>query len=288
MRCYRLKNLLKTLGYQATIYQRGAQAFPLSDCHHDWLVTLPNGLTSEDIVFIDSYEANHAFYTDVSKQAGQLFVFDDYHRIPYPPNAIIINGALGAKSLYKATQNCLAGIEYSLIDRIFLNTKKPKKYLRDLFIAFGGTDPLGYTQKVAKILQNSPYHLHIITPTPFEIPHNAPITLYSNLCAAQMAALMHRCDGAISAGGGTLIELAMAQVPTLIIPTASNQTFQAKNWENTGAMQISNLHALPQDLKALESVDKRAIMIAQYQNIPFGTLLASQLQAILTKPRSKR
>ncbi|PAF42839.1 hypothetical protein BJI48_06185 [Helicobacter sp. 11S02596-1] len=295
MRCYRLKNLLATLGYQATIYQRGDEDLSnlaLRDVYCEWLETpvIEKILETFEIAVIDSYEAEQKIYEKIASLTKKIIVFDDNNRLIYPQNAVILNGALGAESLYPETpktsldmggQIFLAGIEFLITDSQFFCKKTPKPHITDLLITFGGSDCTHNAEQIAHIIKDKPYTLHIISSKNPKLPKSKKIKHYPHLCPSEMARLMAQCDVGISAGGGTLNELAMAQVPTLIIPVATNQMFQAKNWEKHGAMKITNLSNLKADLEAIEPIEKRKEMIGKFQNIPFGKRLKEALGKIL-------
>ncbi|WP_095298765.1 glycosyltransferase [Helicobacter sp. 12S02232-10] len=287
MRCYRLKKMLLDLGYQALIYQSGEENSSLSDFHCKWLDEdkIENLLQETDVAIIDSYEATEHIYQKIMALVKKLIILDDNNRIPYPKNAIILNGALGAQTLYPKTPNHLAGIEFLIFDKIFFCEKTPKPQVQDILITFGGTDPLNITERVITIIKDKPYIFHIVSRESLKVLKSQKIKPYHNISPSQMADLMQKCDIAISAGGGTLNELAMSQVPTLVIPTAPNQIFQAKNWEKTGAMKITSFQDILRDLDTIVPMKKREKMILKYKNIPFGKLLSNKLQSILRETK---
>ncbi|PAF52162.1 glycosyltransferase [Helicobacter sp. 13S00477-4] len=286
IRCYRLKKLLLEISPDVTLYQRGDEISPLADHHCEWLENnkLKSLLAQTDVVIIDSYQATKKTYQKTIKLTEKLIVLDDSAMMTYPKNTIVLNGALGAEKLYDTNENYLLGIEYAIIDKKFFSTKIPKKQITDLLLTLGGTDPLGMTKKILEIIKELPFNLHIISRINFKKhPFKNKIKFYNNISSSQMAVLMKKCDVAISAGGGTLNELAMSQVPTLIIPIATNQNFQAKQWEEKGAMRITDLESLYKDLETIKSLKIRQEMILKYSNIPFGKSLFKKLKTIIPK-----
>ncbi|MDO7253358.1 hypothetical protein [Helicobacter cappadocius] len=283
-RCIRLKKILDQYVKNTTIYHYGVNSIEGSK-YLNWLdsAAFDSLILDTDLVVIDSYEANEVFYQKASKFCKKLIVLDDTNRLLYPLNCVIINGALGAQSLYPKKKNYLAGIEYAIIDKIFFDSKISKKDIQNILITFGGSDPENMTEKTLKILDDMPYQKHIILPQRFCGKPSFKGNYYQNISASQMANIMKKCDVAISAGGGTLNELAMSKTPTLIIPIAQNQIFQSKQWESTGGMKITSLESLDKDFATIIPMKIREEMSQAFQTIRFGNLLLKKIEEIITE-----
>ncbi|PAF53994.1 hypothetical protein BKH42_03240 [Helicobacter sp. 13S00482-2] len=284
IRCVRLKKILKKHYKDVLIYHYGNKSLKGSQ-YLNWLdnTTFDWVISNTDIIIIDSYHASKEFYQKAHKTCKKLIILDDTNQSSYPPDCVIINGALGAQQLYPKTKNYLTGIQYALIDKKFLKSKIVKKNIQHILITFGGSDPSNMTQKTLKILDQMHYEKHIILPQKFDSKIIFSGNYYQNISSSQMATIMRKCDVAISAGGGTLNELAMSKVPTLIIPIAQNQIFQAKQWDLSGGMKLTSLKNLNKDFDTIIPMQKRTEMIEILQNINFGNLLEKELIQIISE-----
>ncbi|PAF41151.1 glycosyltransferase [Helicobacter sp. 11S03491-1] len=288
-RCVRLKNLLLPFYPDISIYYDG-EKIPHERQHCQWSnqAIFFDLLTDTDIAIIDSYQAGLDFYRQASEKTKRLIILDDNCRLHYPQNAIILNGALNAQTLYPTTKNHLCGIEFAIIDKQFFCIKTPQKNVQNILITFGGSDCGQMSQKVVHLIENRPYTNHIVLPLNHK-QHIPPLNknkIYQNISSSKMADLMKQCDIAISAGGGTLNELAMSHVPTLIIPTASNQIFQSQQWALKGVMKITSLKNLNIDLDTIIPMQTRKEMILKSHSIIFGNLLLENLLAIISASKS--
>lgn len=291
IRCKRLADLLGSYYSNIYLYCRGDykdipkfqnQISYREEINSEWfnIKFFEDKIKDSDVIIIDSYEASEVLYQIAFERSKLLIILDDNKRLNYPSKAIILNGALGAQFLYERSNRNLAGIEFAIVDSKFLFSKTAEKFVNNIFVSFGGSDVMGMVSKVAKILENSSHIVHIVLPKSQSLSKTPKRKIYQQLESIQMANLMKSCDIAISAGGGTLCELAMAQVPTLIIPTALNQEFQSRQWEETGAMKITNLKNLLRDIKVLEMQKIRQDMISKISNFSFGVKLLPKLKEL--------
>jgi spore coat polysaccharide biosynthesis predicted glycosyltransferase SpsG len=99
-------------------------------------------LNNTNIVFIDSYLAEHDIYERISEQVERAAFFDDDLRIDYP-KGFVLNGAIFAEQLpypkKKGVTNLL-GTMYTPIRREFWDVP-PKLIIREiqtLMVTFGG------------------------------------------------------------------------------------------------------------------------------------------------------
>lgn len=283
-RCIRLKKILEKHSSDIKIYYYGDDfhtqegefcLWPSSD-------VFDSLITNTDIIIIDSYKADITLYEKASRASKLLIVLDDTNRLRYPDGRILINGGLGAENLYKKTDSNLTGIKYAIIDKRFFATKKAKTNISDILITFGASDVLSITKEALDILKDKKCQKHIVLPQDSSIsPVFSSENFYHNLSSSQMASLMQKCDIAISAGGGTLNELGMSQVPTLIIPIAQNQLFQSEQWQKSGSMKISSLKTLNKDFDTITPVRVRKKMIQMTSHIEFGSLLSHKLTEVI-------
>lgn len=283
-RCIGLKKILEKYCSDTRLYYQGDGSLNRGGEFLQWLDENIFDLTisNTDIVVIDSYKADLKIYQKAARIAKLLIVLDDTNRLIYPDGRILINGALGAENLYPKTKSNLTGIKYAIIDENFFVNKKAKKDISDILITFGGSNTSDIIKETLHLLKDKNCQKHIILPQNSTIPaHCKSDIFYCNISSSQMATLMKKCDVAISAGGGTLNELAMSQVPTLIIPIAQNQIFQSEQWEKSKSMKISSLKTLREDFDTITPKQIREKMIEIFSKIEFGSLLAHKLGEII-------
>lgn len=283
-RCLRLKKILEKYCPDTTLYYEGDDSLNRRAQYLKWLDEDVFGslISDTDIIVIDSYKADLKIYEKASKISKSLIVLDDTNRLIYPDNRILINGALGGENLYPKTKSNLAGIKYAIVDEIFFDNKKAKKNISNILITFGGSDTSDIIKETLSLLKDKPCQKHIVLPQDYTMQKSCKYeNFYCNLSSSQMATLMKKCDMAISAGGGTLNELAMSQVPTLIIPIAKNQIFQSEQWQKSGSMKISSLKTLREDFDTITPVQVREKMIEIFSNIEVGSLLPKELGRIM-------
>ena len=206
-------------------------------------------LDNVNIVFIDSYLAEHDIYERISEQVETAVYFDDDLRIDYP-KGFVLNGAIFAEQLpypKKEDVTNLLGTMYTPIRREFWDTP-PKLIRREvemLMVTFGGSDMCNVTPKVQKVLNKTyPYLQKKIIVTRFfanmsEVKklRDKNTELIYEPDAIELKEIMQECDIAISAGGQTLYELARVGVPTIGICIAQNQLQNLKGWSKSGFLE---------------------------------------------------
>jgi spore coat polysaccharide biosynthesis predicted glycosyltransferase SpsG len=206
-------------------------------------------LKDADIVFVDSYLANHNLYEKISNIAATGVYFDDYVRINYP-KGFIINGAISAERMpYPKREGVtyLLGAQYAPLRREFWDvpTKRIHNNIEIAMITFGGADICNLTPKILKLLAGAYPQLNkkVIIGKGFrnisEIEsvkdRKSELIYYPD--AVGVRKVMLESDIAISAGGQTLYELARIGIPTIGICAAENQRRNIKEWEETGFLK---------------------------------------------------
>ncbi len=206
-------------------------------------------LDNANIVFIDSYLAEHDIYERISEQVKTAVYFDDDLRIDYP-RGFVLNGAIFAEQLpypKKEDVTNLLGTMYTPIRREFWDTppKLIRKEVKTLVVTFGGSDMCNVTPKVQKVLNKTyPYLQKKIIVTRFfanmsEIKklRDKNTKLIYEPDAIELKEIMRESDIAISAGGQTLYELASVGVPTIGICIAQNQLQNVNGWSKSGLLE---------------------------------------------------
>jgi spore coat polysaccharide biosynthesis predicted glycosyltransferase SpsG len=206
-------------------------------------------LDDANIVFIDSYLAEHDIYERISEQIKTAVYFDDDLRIDYP-RGFVLNGAIFAEQLpypKKRDVTNLLGTTYTPIRREFWDTppKLIRKEVETLMVIFGGSDMCNVTPKIQKVLNKTyPYvQKEIIVTRLFanisEIKklRDKNTELICEPDAIELKEIMQESDIAISAGGQTLYELARVGVPTIGICIAQNQLQNLNGWSKSGFLE---------------------------------------------------
>ncbi len=214
----------------------------------DWKdeVVLNKLIDNNTYVIIDSYLAPKKIYDYISKICFRLMCFDDYNRIEYPENSIVLN----PMDFSNKRDNYLTGMNYVILRECFEKKylRKINKEVRNVMIILGGTDAMNINSKITKILcmANSNIIFNVINPSvSFDKFKN--VKCYYNLDGESMRNLMKKCDIAISASGQTLYELINMQLPTILFKIAENQTDNIIFATTYCGFVLSNLENLSSD-----------------------------------------
>lgn len=257
-RCVSLKSHLESADFAVEIYNCGDYESPNAQ-NLNWLdyKIAKNLLENTALVIIDSYYAPYEFYEFALKNAKICVAIDDFNRIKYPREVIILNPALNARRLYDAVENELfAGIEYGLLREEF-RINEPKKINREInkvLITLGGNDFQNNTQKVLDIAQNElpRAEISVVLPRYYEmLNYGFETRVYSNLNARELKDLMLECDLIISGGGVTAIEVQSTKTPSIALEIAPNQHYQLIQWQKVGLRIAQNPFALKSLIKSL-------------------------------------
>lgn len=240
------------------------------------------------LIVIDSYLAELWQYFFAKKHCEKLLILDDNARIKFPKNAMILNPAFGAESMYEAGfRRIFAGISYAFFNSN-LREKIPQKFLKNslknILIFLGGHDAKNLTQKIADALQNltksgdikcknfifllgseSDFLLKIDEKI---LPHQ----ILKNIAHQEVFTLLKRVDFAILSGGGVLNEAIFCHTPCAILQTAKNQNFQIKMLKNFGAIIKIEEKNLQNDIKNALNLSQKDYQNLQkiMANIPIG------------------
>ena len=217
---------------------------------------------------VDSYVFGREHFALLDSVFARLVCFDDTNRAVYPPQSFILNAAPNAHKLYAArTSRHLLGLGFGLSDEAFTPITAVRERVGDIFVSFGGSDLGNLSAQILPFIESSvlfaphnpsldsmPCVIHLVLGRHY--PHTPPtrpyLKHYRDLSPVQMHALMRRCDIAISAGGGTLIELAASLMPTIMIESAPNQHFQISQFAALGAFKhAQSLAQIPTLIQSL-------------------------------------
>lgn len=195
-------------------------------------------------IILDGYEFEENYVSGLHEMQKLIFL-DDYARLKNISADIVINSSPAAFKMPYATiaskANLLLGPEYVLIRNEFRSKRGdilPLEERKNILVTFGGTDPAGLTVPIVKNLlkyfdENQTIDIVVSSDIEFNFPAQVEIHKDCNY----MAQLMARCGYAISAGGNTINELAVMQIPTLLVVVADNQENHAK-WAKKNGTNI--------------------------------------------------
>lgn len=292
--------------------------------HYEWLNPKSRNFDKLDLVIIDSYESGKEFYDFMQQKSKALICLDDTFRDVYPQASIILNPAPNAKAYLGHYQNLWCGIEFMIPTLLsdFQTHTDPKNPTPRIFLNFGGVDSSNLTQDALQAIANcivsqithantpiNDTHLGshantiVSTQPSFHIvlgggyPHTLQIPeslkhhsfIHQALSPSEFLALAQSCDYALSAGGGSMLELISLRIPSVIIQSASNQQFHIAQYAKLGAIiSAQNMQEATQNLFTLlargEDYHK---LIHTLHSLQLGTLLPQALQSLVDSLQPK-
>ena len=278
-RCIALKSYLESADFAVEIYNRGDYESANAK-NIKWLDNPLPLLKGAHLVVVDSYYADYEFYDFMIKSAKICVALDDFSRIRYPKDAIILNPALNAKRLYgnDIKNELFAGIEYGLLREEF-RTKEPKtinKEISKVLITLGGNDFANNTQKVLDAVQKelSYAQVSIVLPRYYEpLNYGFDTQIYANLSARELKDLMLESDLIISGGGVTAVEVQSTRTPSIALEIAPNQSYQLRQWQKVGLRIAQNPLALKSLIKSLIKLKDRNKVYNLLNKIAIGAEL---------------
>lgn len=187
-----------------------------------------------DRLLVDSYAAVPEYYERLRKTAGSCCIacLDDLMAFD-PPVDLVINYApdtAAAEAFYHHAPVRLLGSQYVPLRAQFSGMEPQiREHVGCILISTGGSDPFGMADAATEAVRDA---LERIEPAgKAELVYTAPGHPY----VSNMAALLKKCDLAVSAGGTTLYELCAAGVPAIAFSMADNQQIFARKMAAAGA-----------------------------------------------------
>jgi UDP-2,4-diacetamido-2,4,6-trideoxy-beta-L-altropyranose hydrolase/UDP-4-amino-4,6-dideoxy-N-acetyl-beta-L-altrosamine N-acetyltransferase len=242
-----------------------------------------------DIIIIDTYEVTPDYLEEWTARGKTVYI-DDLNAFPYPTD-MILNGNLTAQQLhYKPTfpaQKLLLGLPYLLLRREFVDLPKREAAPTPgrLLLTTGASDSSNVTCRLLHWLladkRFDAIQFDVIIGPAFDKaeeilelaePHSR-IHCYQN--PKNMPQIMLQADLAISAGGGTLYELAACGVPTLAFIYSENQLGLVSYMEELGYLVSLGWQ---QDLTPSNLTDHLATLIDDY---PTRQAMVPKLQTLI-------
>ncbi|GAA8499874.1 hypothetical protein HpDR57_02960 [Helicobacter pylori] len=267
-RCEKILSFIEKLGVEASLYLH----------KQNDIGTFLEGVGGNDFLITDSYCLNSKDFYLLKEKAKSLMVIEDEEHAKgfYPKNTKIMNFTLNALKHYShVSKDHYLGVGFYPVDARFVYERPINTENKEVLITLGGSEQK-MLEEIVKILENKNVNLHIISPhTPKNPPKNT--CYYSPLSPLEFSSLMKFCACAISAAGQTLYELALSQTPSLILPIASNQIVQSKEFESLGIFKQTSLKTLAKDFENLQIQKNQAWA----KTLTFGSELESALREFL-------
>lgn len=213
------------------------------------------------VILVDSYQTTDDYLKNL-KKFGMVMMLDDMQEHTYPVD-IVINYNVNAdeecyRKLYRGTSTrFFLGCKYAPLRKQFMNRNyQIRPEVKDVLITTGGGDIDNIAGEMVRLIYREGIRFHVISGR--YNPHLAElkklettlkgVQIYHDV--ADMAALMEKCDIAVTAGGSTLYELAGMGIPFLCFSYVRNQEELAKSMGEKGAGVF--LGAWHLDRKAVE------------------------------------
>ncbi len=206
-----------------------------------------------DFIWLDGYQFNEKYQALLKKAGLRVGMMDDFcHLKKYTADLVINPNTKDLISKYHrdAHTKILAGPSYVFFRRTIANgfqgLKRVVGRVKNILITLGGSDPQGITLRVLKAFQNCKLESARVTvlvgalnPRLNEIQNftrnlHIPTHVIVNADDLKMSQIYSKTDLAITAAGSTAWELALYQIPSLLIQTADNQCFLVKTMSQVG------------------------------------------------------
>lgn len=217
-------------------------------------------------VLVDSYTTT-VDHLDRLRDTGSLVVMlEDGKRLERYPVDLLIDSAPGASKLpYKGEMATLfaLGVQYLPLRREFLELERVES-VRDrdphILLTFGGSDPEDISSRLLPIIERMEgvgritvvlgpgYQGHVSLSDA-----GGRVVILRNV--TRMSELMQDADLAISAGGGTALELAYVGVPTLLMPLTPDQQPIAYALVEAGASRMLTFQQDGEGATVAEQID---------------------------------
>lgn len=260
----------KSIGHLINPYVDGVIVIKNDGVNNEWK-QLHEYITTSDILVIDDYNFRSEYQKNIKQHLKcKLVAIDDLHAWHQYADVVINHAVGGIEDLYE-TENytkLYCGLDYVLLRGPFREPvnketiNQPIRQPNSLFINFGASDSSNITEKViAKLREHNPFaDIHILTGSVNinldrikKLCSENNFNFHSNLSAEELAALLRKCEYAITAASGISIEALACGCKVYPVLTADNQkdilNFFQKLLE-TGTNDIDTINLEPHNFKA--------------------------------------
>ncbi|WP_042698674.1 UDP-2,4-diacetamido-2,4,6-trideoxy-beta-L-altropyranose hydrolase [Azospirillum sp. B506] len=228
-------------------------------------------------VMLDGYRFGDAYRAGLHAAGARVLAWDDLGDGTPLHADLVVNAAPQAAALpYDAMAPgalLLLGPGYAPLRReVRLAAQTPRRSTADrplLLVTFGGSDPLGLTgpglEALAKERPNGCRIVAVVggsNPRAVDVAALGGDGISVEIDCPRMGALMADSGLAVSAGGGTMGELAALAVPTLLVVTADNQAMASGDAAQLGwSTAVDARDCAPEKAAAL--IAERALALWQ-------------------------
>lgn len=217
-------------------------------------------------LLIDSRKFTQKHFENLHQKGYCLVVIDDGCRMNFYPADVVIDYAPGAMKLAyrggEGTRLCL-GPEWFPLRGEFVEIAgeqhDPAK-VRSLIITFGGSDPDDATARVIKVLAGikATWDIFVLLGPGYRGEAAAVAADCSSIHirskVSDIAGFFGQADVAVSAAGGTCLELAALGVPMVLLELSEDQRLIAANIEKAGAALNLGWHSEVSDTELADSL----------------------------------
>jgi UDP-2,4-diacetamido-2,4,6-trideoxy-beta-L-altropyranose hydrolase len=244
-------------------------ARPGSSMDAEQTANLARGLHAQWIV-LDGNRFNAEYQRDIKKLGPQLLVIDDTgHASEYSADIVLNYASCATEALYakrEAYTRLLLGPRYALFRREFSRWQNWKRDIPvvagNILVTIGGGDADNVTMKIVDVLQDIDLEgLQATVVVGFTNPHydrlrlavsrsNVPIRLERSV--EDMPSLMAWADIAITAGGGTCLELLFLATPCVVLTVAHDQVENTRLLDEAGAVVSLGWHLSAENKRIVE------------------------------------
>jgi spore coat polysaccharide biosynthesis predicted glycosyltransferase SpsG len=250
----------------------------------------------DEVVIVDSYEAEPADLAPLARCAGLTVCLDDLERDGYPPG-LVIHTSPGGLDRSGRVARWLIGPAWQPMAPAFWSVPErspPREAPGKALVLTGGTDLRGISPLLASLIRRTlpDCEVHqVLGAGAGPAPMQPGVVQHRNVTPEALRDLMLDCDLAVSAAGQTLFQLACCGTPTIMVGVADNQARHLRQWPETGAMTAAGVWDDPNlqekvvvRLLALQSRDARAAMSRRGRDLVDGqgvARLAGMIGSIL-------
>lgn len=213
-------------------FQKNYPSLRLEVTFHSLPCSLQEG--SFEIVIIDSYIAPLELYENLAKRSKVLLCLDDFSRLAYPSNALILSPTYRQG---KSKKRIFEGQDYVILHPAF-SAPIDAGLVREnhVLITLGGSDQRSLIQDILASLSSFPnLFFHILSPDA-HIPDLDPLRAksYPLLPPQAVCELIDSCEYIISASGGSLNEALSRKKKVIALCIAKNQKSQLQAYQRSG------------------------------------------------------
>ncbi len=216
--------------------------------------------TGNDWIIVDGYHFSGDYQQRIKAAGLKLFFIDDFGHAKTYFADIVLNQNLSASDTYyqqkQDNTQLLLGCQYTMLREEFWPWREGERIIapraKRILVTMGGSDPDNVTLKVIQALSISQLKdLEVIVIAGGSNPHldSLKIASQSSSTAIEiientggMPELMAWADVSITAGGGTIWEMAFMGLPGIIITIEDHQIETARRLHERGILYYHGFH----------------------------------------------